>query len=238
MTKVPDGGDRPQVVPRLAADRVHQPRLARPQDLGRAGQAPEGAQGLEGHRPRVRHRRGALLGPLAGRPRGARLHDRAVRRRDDRGDARHRASSCRARSPARARTTSRPTGKEIAFASDVDRSGVDSNFDVFVVPAAGGVAKNLTTDNPAADGGPVVQPRRALPRLFAPAGQGLLRGHPAASRCTTARPAPTGWSRPSGTARSAPSRGRRTAGASTRRSTTRAPRASTRSTPRAGSVRP
>jgi dipeptidyl aminopeptidase/acylaminoacyl peptidase len=51
-----------------------------------------------------------------------------------------------------------PDGKEIAFASDVDRSGIDSNFDVFVVPATGGTAKNLTTDNPAADGGPSYSP--------------------------------------------------------------------------------
>jgi dipeptidyl aminopeptidase/acylaminoacyl peptidase len=51
-----------------------------------------------------------------------------------------------------------PDGKEIAFAADTDATGVDSNFDVFVVPAAGGAARNLTTDNPAADNAPVYSP--------------------------------------------------------------------------------
>ena len=68
-----------------------------------------------------------------------------------------------------------PDGKEIAFAADTDQTGVDSNFDVFVVPAAGGAARNLTTDNPASDNGPVVQPRRPLPRLRPPGREGLLR---------------------------------------------------------------
>lgn len=48
-----------------------------------------------------------------------------------------------------------PDGTEIAFASDIDASGIDGNFDVFVVPAAGGAARNLTTDNKADDGGPL-----------------------------------------------------------------------------------
>ena len=51
-----------------------------------------------------------------------------------------------------------PDGKEIAFAADTDRTGIDSNFDVFVAPAAGGAARNLTTDNPASDNGPVYSP--------------------------------------------------------------------------------
>jgi dipeptidyl aminopeptidase/acylaminoacyl peptidase len=51
-----------------------------------------------------------------------------------------------------------PDGKEIAFASDTDPTGIDSNFDVFVVPAGGGTARNVTTDNPASDGGPVYSP--------------------------------------------------------------------------------
>jgi len=42
-------------------------------------------------------------------------------------------------------------GSELAFTADVDRSGVDSNFDVLVVAATGGEARNLTTDNPADD---------------------------------------------------------------------------------------
>jgi dipeptidyl aminopeptidase/acylaminoacyl peptidase len=49
-------------------------------------------------------------------------------------------------------------GNEIAFAADTDPTGTDQNFDVFVVPAAGGAAKNLTTDNAADDGAPAYSP--------------------------------------------------------------------------------
>jgi dipeptidyl aminopeptidase/acylaminoacyl peptidase len=51
-----------------------------------------------------------------------------------------------------------PDGAEIAFASDVDRTGVDQNYDVFVVPAAGGEARNVTPENAADDGGPLYSP--------------------------------------------------------------------------------
>ena len=51
-----------------------------------------------------------------------------------------------------------PDGKEIAFAADTDTTGVDSNFDVFVVPSAGGTARNVTTDNAAGDNAPVYSP--------------------------------------------------------------------------------
>ncbi len=51
-----------------------------------------------------------------------------------------------------------PDGTEIAFSGDVDRSGIDSNFDIFVVPAEGGATRNLTTENPADDGGPLYSP--------------------------------------------------------------------------------
>ena len=51
-----------------------------------------------------------------------------------------------------------PDGQEIAFASDTDTSGIDSNFDVFVVPSTGGAARNLTKDNAAGDGTPVYSP--------------------------------------------------------------------------------
>ncbi|MEX1994673.1 MAG: S9 family peptidase [Steroidobacteraceae bacterium] len=51
-----------------------------------------------------------------------------------------------------------PDGNEIAFASDIDPTGTDANFDVIVVPAAGGTAKNLTTDNSANDGAPQYSP--------------------------------------------------------------------------------
>jgi dipeptidyl aminopeptidase/acylaminoacyl peptidase len=51
-----------------------------------------------------------------------------------------------------------PDGQEIAFAADTDRTGIDSNFDVFVVPATGGTARNVTTDNAAGDASPVYSP--------------------------------------------------------------------------------
>lgn len=51
-----------------------------------------------------------------------------------------------------------PDGGEIAFAADVDKTGVDSNFDIFVVPATGGAARNLTTDNAADDENPQYSP--------------------------------------------------------------------------------
>ena len=51
-----------------------------------------------------------------------------------------------------------PDGAEIAFAADTDRSGVAPNGDIHVVPVEGGTARNLTTDNPADDGGPLYAP--------------------------------------------------------------------------------
>ncbi|HEU4653024.1 MAG TPA: S9 family peptidase [Steroidobacteraceae bacterium] len=51
-----------------------------------------------------------------------------------------------------------PDGTEIAFAANVDRTGVDPNFDVFVMPIEGGSPRNLTSDNPADDGSPIYSP--------------------------------------------------------------------------------
>ena len=51
-----------------------------------------------------------------------------------------------------------PDGNEIAFVADIDPTGVDQNFDVFVVPAAGGQARNLTTDNSGDDENPQYSP--------------------------------------------------------------------------------
>jgi dipeptidyl aminopeptidase/acylaminoacyl peptidase len=51
-----------------------------------------------------------------------------------------------------------PDGTEIAFAADVDRTGTDSNFDVFVIPAAGGTARNLTADHVTDDFAPKYSP--------------------------------------------------------------------------------
>ena len=51
-----------------------------------------------------------------------------------------------------------PDGKEIAFAANSDTTGTDENTDVYVVPASGGPAKNLTADNPANDDEPKYSP--------------------------------------------------------------------------------
>jgi dipeptidyl aminopeptidase/acylaminoacyl peptidase len=51
-----------------------------------------------------------------------------------------------------------PDGAQIAFVSDIDPTGTDQNLDVIVVPAGGGQARNLTTDNAANDGEPQYSP--------------------------------------------------------------------------------
>ncbi|MFZ2508103.1 MAG: S9 family peptidase [Steroidobacteraceae bacterium] len=51
-----------------------------------------------------------------------------------------------------------PDGSEIAFAADIDPTGVDQNFDILVVPATGGKARNLTTDNSGDDENPSYSP--------------------------------------------------------------------------------
>jgi len=51
-----------------------------------------------------------------------------------------------------------PDGSEIVFAANVDKTGVDSNYDVFVVPVSGGAARNLTAGNAASDGSPQYSP--------------------------------------------------------------------------------
>ena len=51
-----------------------------------------------------------------------------------------------------------PDGSEIAFAANSDATGTDENTDVYVVPAGGGQAKNLTADNPANDDEPKYSP--------------------------------------------------------------------------------
>ena len=51
-----------------------------------------------------------------------------------------------------------PDGAEVAFAADIDPTGVDANFDVFVVPAAGGAARNVSAENPADDTAPLYSP--------------------------------------------------------------------------------
>lgn len=68
-----------------------------------------------------------------------------------------------------------PDGQEIAFAADVDTTGVVPNFDIHVVPATGGVARNLTRDNPGDDTAPLYSPdgrvlafgRQTIPEFYA-----------------------------------------------------------------------
>ncbi len=51
-----------------------------------------------------------------------------------------------------------PDGAEVAFTSDVDVSGVDPNFDVFVVPVGGGEARDVSPENPADESIPLYSP--------------------------------------------------------------------------------
>ncbi|MGH8250758.1 MAG: prolyl oligopeptidase family serine peptidase [Steroidobacteraceae bacterium] len=51
-----------------------------------------------------------------------------------------------------------PDGKEIAFTANSDTTGTDENTDVYVVPASGGQARNLTADNVANDDAPRYSP--------------------------------------------------------------------------------
>jgi dipeptidyl aminopeptidase/acylaminoacyl peptidase len=51
-----------------------------------------------------------------------------------------------------------PDGAEIAVASDTDKSGIDPNFDIYLLPVEGGTARNITTDNAADDGSPQYSP--------------------------------------------------------------------------------
>lgn len=51
-----------------------------------------------------------------------------------------------------------PDGAEIAFAADIDTTGVAPNFDIFVMPIEGGAPRNLTADNAANDLAPLYSP--------------------------------------------------------------------------------
>ncbi|MEM9293431.1 MAG: S9 family peptidase [Acidobacteriota bacterium] len=51
-----------------------------------------------------------------------------------------------------------PDGAEIAFSADSKNDGVDPDYDIFVIPTAGGEAKNITTDNSGQDDGPLYSP--------------------------------------------------------------------------------
>lgn len=51
-----------------------------------------------------------------------------------------------------------PDGREVAFESDTDTTGVRPNIDIYTIPLAGGTPTNLTTDNVNGDGGPAYSP--------------------------------------------------------------------------------
>jgi dipeptidyl aminopeptidase/acylaminoacyl peptidase len=51
-----------------------------------------------------------------------------------------------------------PDGQEIAYEGNSDRTGIRPNGDVFLIPASGGKAQNLTPSNPASDGDPLFSP--------------------------------------------------------------------------------
>lgn len=51
-----------------------------------------------------------------------------------------------------------PDGMEVAFASDVDPTGVDQNYDILVAPIAGGDARDVSLDNKADDSTPKYSP--------------------------------------------------------------------------------
>jgi dipeptidyl aminopeptidase/acylaminoacyl peptidase len=51
-----------------------------------------------------------------------------------------------------------PEGTEIAFAADTDKSGIDSNYDVYVISAEGGAPRNVSAENPADDAAPRYSP--------------------------------------------------------------------------------
>lgn len=68
-----------------------------------------------------------------------------------------------------------PDGAEVAVVADSDTSGIESNPDVYVLPAAGGEARNLTAGNPAPDFAPAYSPdgrwlafsQRQIPGFYA-----------------------------------------------------------------------
>ena len=51
-----------------------------------------------------------------------------------------------------------PDGTEVAVVADTDTTGVRTNADIYILPAAGGKASNVTPDNPAPDFAPAYSP--------------------------------------------------------------------------------
>ena len=68
-----------------------------------------------------------------------------------------------------------PDGSEVAVVADSDTSGVEFNPDIYLLPAAGGEARNLTAGNPAPDYAPAYSPdgrllaysQRRIPGFYA-----------------------------------------------------------------------
>ena len=68
-----------------------------------------------------------------------------------------------------------PDGTEVAFVADSDTTGIESNWDIYRVPAAGGEAVNITPNNPAPDYAPSYSPdgrwlafsQRRIPGFYA-----------------------------------------------------------------------
>jgi dipeptidyl aminopeptidase/acylaminoacyl peptidase len=68
-----------------------------------------------------------------------------------------------------------PDGLEVAVVADSDASGIESNPDIYVLPASGGEARNITPDNPAPDFAPAYSPdgrwfafaQRRIPGFYA-----------------------------------------------------------------------
>src|SRR5688572_12353701 len=92
-----------------------------------------------------------------------------------------------------------PDGQEIAFASDVDTTGVDQNYDVFTVPIGGTDARDISPENPADDFSPLYSPdgrwlafsRQTIKGFYADRARLVLRDR----RAGTNRVATEGWDR-------------------------------------------
>ena len=150
VTNVPTGVIAPKWFPDSKRIAFLLAGLARRQELGGDGTADEGAHRAEDERAGVGQGADQLLGPLPRPSRDARVLGRHRRRRAAGAHARHRRRRWRSPSPTRIPTTSRRTDWRSRSPSDTDRSGIEPNFDIYVLPVDRSAApRNITTDNPA-----------------------------------------------------------------------------------------